>query len=117
MRRPLYLTAGAVSLVLGVAGVFLPLLPTTPFVLLAAFCFARGNPAWEARLLADPRFGPSIRAWRERGAIPVHGKRLAVLMMLVSALGGWYLLSPPWHWAPAGFCSMVGVWVLTRPSA
>ncbi|MFV0665391.1 YbaN family protein [Denitromonas sp.] len=117
MRKPFYLTTGVLSLVLGLAGVFLPLLPTTPFVLLAAFCFARGNPAWEARLLADPRFGPSIRAWRERGAISVYGKRLAVLMMLISALGGWYLLTPPWHWVPAAFCAVVGAWVMTRPSA
>ncbi|MCZ4304070.1 YbaN family protein [Zoogloeaceae bacterium G21618-S1] len=117
MRKPIYLTAGALALVLGFVGIFLPLLPTTPFVLLAAFCFARGNPAWEARLLDDPRFGPSIRAWRERGAIPSQGKRLAVLMMLISALGGWFLLPPGWHMVPAGFCAVVGAWVLTRPSA
>ena len=117
MRKPFYLTAGALSLVLGLAGVFLPLLPTTPFVLLAAFCFARGNPAWEARLLNDPRFGPSIRAWRERGAIPKQGKRLAVLMMLISALGGWFLLPPGWYMVPAAFCAVVGAWVWTRPSA
>ncbi|MCB1960471.1 MAG: YbaN family protein [Rhodocyclaceae bacterium] len=117
MRRPAYLAAGLVALALGFIGIFLPLLPTTPFVLLAAFCFARGNPAWEARLLADPRFGPSIRAWRERGAIPRNGKRLAVLMMLISALGGWFLLTPPWHVVPAGVCLVVGAWVLTRPSA
>ena len=114
MRKPIYLTAGALALVLGFVGIFLPLLPTTPFVLLAAFCFARGNPAWEARLLNDPRFGPSIRAWRERGAIPAQGKRLAVLMMLIR---GWFLLPPGWHMVPAAFCAVVGAWVLSRPSA
>ena len=117
MRRPMYVTAGVVSLGLGLAGVFLPLLPTTPFVLLAAFCFARGNPAWEARLLADPRFGPPIRAWRERGAIPIHGKRLALLMMLISAVGGWFLLPPAWRFVPAAFCIGVGLWIVSRPSA
>ena len=116
MRRPAYLAAGLASLALGFVGIFLPLLPTTPFVLLAAFCFARGNPAWEARLLNDPRFGPSIRAWREHGAIPTRGKQLAVLMMLISAVGGWFLLPPPWYWVPAAFCTVVGAWVVSRPS-
>lgn len=117
MRRPLYVTAGVVSLGLGLAGVFLPLLPTTPFVLLAAFCFARGNPAWEARLLADPRFGPPIRAWRERGAIPAHAKRLAMIMMLFSAVGGWFVLPPGWRYVPAAFCGAVALWMASRPSA
>ena len=63
MRR-LYLALGLVSLGLGIIGAFLPLLPTVPFLLLAAFLFARGNPAWEKRLLDHPRWGPPIRDWR-----------------------------------------------------
>ena len=77
MIRPLWTAAGVTSLVLGAIGAVLPLLPTVPFVILATFCFARGNPAWEAKLLAHPTFGPHIRNWRERGAISRKGKLAA----------------------------------------
>jgi len=117
MKRPIYMGAGLASLGLGFIGIFLPLLPTTPFVLLAAFCFARANPAWEARLLEHPRFGPSIHAWRERGAVPLYAKQLAVMMMLISSVGGWFLLPQGWHWVPAACCTLVALWLLSRPSA
>lgn len=116
MRRPLYMSAGLLALGVGFIGIFLPLLPTTPFVLLAAFCFARANPAWEARLLADPRFGPSIIAWRERGAIPAYAKRMAIFMMALSSLICWFWIPNGWHWTPAATCSLVAVWMLSRPS-
>jgi uncharacterized protein len=64
-----YLVAGMMSLLLGGIGVLLPLLPTVPFVILAAFCFARGSPALEDWLVSHQRFGPHITAWRTRRAI------------------------------------------------
>ncbi|MEQ1540008.1 MAG: YbaN family protein, partial [Sphingorhabdus sp.] len=57
MKRPLYLTGGIVSTVLGVVGIFLPIMPTVPFLILAAFCFARSDPALEARILNHPVYG------------------------------------------------------------
>ena len=74
MRRQLYLAGGLISVALGTLGVFLPLLPTVPFLLLATFCFARSNPVWEQRLLDHPRYGPPLREWRERRAISRKGK-------------------------------------------
>lgn len=75
MLRHFYLICGFSSLGLGAIGAFLPLLPTVPFMILAAFCFARSSPALEARLLEHRHFGPHIRRWREKGAISRRGRR------------------------------------------
>lgn len=76
-----YLLAGLAFTGLGIAGAFLPLLPTTIFLILAAGCFGKSSPRLEAWLLNHPRFGPSIRAWRANGAIPRKAKVLACMGM------------------------------------
>jgi uncharacterized membrane protein YbaN (DUF454 family) len=93
-----YLVAGFVLLALGIIGAFLPLMPTTIFVILAAGCFARSNERIETWLLNHKRFGPMIKAWRAEGAIPRRGKVLAAIGMvigylafLVGARPGWIL--------------------------
>ena len=78
MMRLVYIAIGCTAVVLGVAGIFLPLLPTTPFLLLAAWAFARSSPRLEAWLVRHPRLGPPISAWRERGAIPARAKIVAI---------------------------------------
>ena len=88
--RGLWTGAGALALALGIVGIFVPLLPTTPFVLLASFCFVRGSPALHARLLANPRFGPAIRDWEAGRGIPRRAKRVAIAMTLASlAFSAW----------------------------
>lgn len=105
---------GLLAVLLGVAGIFLPGLPATPFLLLAAWLFARANPAWEARLLAHPSLGPSIRAWRERREIPPRARALALLMLFSSALAGIWLLPMPWSLLQAAFLLLVALWIGTR---
>jgi hypothetical protein len=113
----LYRLVGFTSLALGFVGLFLPLLPTVPFVLLAAFCFARSSPALEARILADPRFGPHIRAWRERGSISRRGKAAAVGAFGVSALLGLALLRWPLALVPVAVGLIGSTWILSRPTS
>lgn len=85
MRR-IHLTLGYLSLTLGVIGIALPLLPTTPFLILAAWCFARSNPALATRLYEHPRFGPHLTAWRDQGAISRRAKVLALSSLLICYL-------------------------------
>lgn len=111
-----WVSAGALALATGVVGLFLPLLPTTPFVLLAAFCFARGSPRWEAWLLAHPRYGAMVQRWRERRVIPLRAKQLAWVMMALSSVVSWWVLVPPWRWLPGLCCLAVGLWMARLPS-
>jgi uncharacterized membrane protein YbaN (DUF454 family) len=115
--RLAFAATGVVALALGFVGLFLPLLPTVPFVLLAAFCFARSNPRWERALMEHHRFGPHIRAWRERGAISSKGKAAATAAFAISAIVGLVWLDTPWSFLPLLIALIGGTWVLTRPSA
>ena len=116
MVRSLYLIAGLVALALGAIGLFLPLLPTVPFIILAAFCFARSSQRLEAWLLAHPRYGPPIHAWRERGAISRRGKRAAYAAFALSILLSFLLLAWPWMLLPVAAALVSGSWIATRPS-
>ncbi|TKT70914.1 DUF454 domain-containing protein [Afipia massiliensis] len=83
LLRILFLVLGFVFVALGFVGAFLPVLPTTPFLILAAACFARSSPRFEAWLLEHERFGPTLRAWRSRGAIPRNAKLAALVGMII----------------------------------
>lgn len=115
--RYLWLAGGLVSLALGIIGIPLPILPTTPFILFAAFCFARSSPRLQTWLESNPRFGPMIANWREKGAIPTRAKIYSVAAMAVSPLGAAALGVPGWALVAQILC-LVGaaVFVLTRPS-
>ncbi|WP_261841096.1 YbaN family protein [Aliamphritea ceti] len=82
--RPLVLLAGWISLVLGVVGIFLPLLPTTPFLLLTATCFAKSSPRFHSWLLNHPKLGPPIRDWQQYHCIVPSTKRLATVLIVLS---------------------------------
>lgn len=117
MSRMLYLIAGFVALGLGGIGVLLPLLPTVPFIILAAFCFARSNKELERWLVEHPAFGTHIRAWRERGAISRRGKQAALAAFAVSVLIALLFAPMPWAMAPVAAALIGGSWIWTRPEA
>ena len=94
--RMLWTAAGLASFVIGAIGVVVPLLPTVPFMLLAAFCFARGSQRFHDWLVDHPRFGPAIRDWRAHGAISKRGKVMATVAIL-AALGISLVLGVPGH--------------------
>ena len=112
--RPLWIAAGLFFVALGTIGIFVPLLPTVVFYLLAAGCFARSHPEWAERLYQHPRHGHHLRAWRDRRAISRKGKVAAILSMSLSVVivaltvGGW------WTLIPVGVLVSVGTWIWTR---
>jgi uncharacterized membrane protein YbaN (DUF454 family) len=90
LLRPLLFSLGWLSVVLGVLGIFLPLLPTTPFLLLAAWCFARSSARFHGWLINHPRLGPLINGYLDGKGIPLKAKRYAISMLWVSiAISAW----------------------------
>ncbi|WP_024646323.1 YbaN family protein [Pseudomonas syringae] len=94
--RYLLMAVGWVSVVLGVIGIFLPVLPTTPFLLLAAACFARSSPRFYQWLINHRQLGPWIRDYLEGNGIPLKGKVYAIGLMWVSIGFSCYLVPSIW---------------------
>lgn len=117
IRRFLYRTAGLASLALGAAGVFLPLLPTVPFILLAAFCFARSDARLARWIEEHPAFGPHIAAWRRSRAVTLKGKRAAWAAFGLSAAVGLVFLPLPWSLAPLAAGVAGSLWIASLATA
>ena len=84
MKRTVYKPLGVVFLSLGVIGIILPVLPTTPFVLLAAWFFAQSSEKWHNKLLHSELFGPMIRNWETERCIPRRTKIVAIAAMAIA---------------------------------
>ncbi|OZA94808.1 YbaN family protein [Altererythrobacter sp. H2] len=112
--RPLYTAGGFTALGLAAVGAFLPIMPTVPFLLVAVFCFARSNPAWEQKILGHPHWGPQVRDWRERRAINRRAKVMAIGAMSVGAVFTWFTLGHPWVWISVTILVLCGGWIATR---
>lgn len=108
--------AGGLALLLGLIGVVLPVLPTTPFVILAAFAFSRGSPRFRHWLVTHRVFGPIIADWEEHGAIPRPIKRLACTIMAIAFAASVIAGFSPFVLIVQGLClSAAATYVLTRP--
>ncbi|MBX2986615.1 MAG: YbaN family protein [Bdellovibrionaceae bacterium] len=91
-RDLLFIAAGFLFLVIGIIGIALPVLPTTPFLLVAAYCFSRGSRRFHDWLIHHPRLGPPIVDWQRHRVIRRRAKVIASLMMAATAV---FLLSRP----------------------
>lgn len=84
IKRGLFLLLGLIALVLGLLGIVLPLLPTVPFILLAAFCFARSSKRLHLWLMTHPWFADTLTQWQQQGAMRKSLKRKAMLVSILS---------------------------------
>lgn len=116
--RWLFLAVGWTCVGLGSLGLVLPLLPTTPFLLLAAWAFGRSSPRWRRWLRHHRRFGSLMRAWEDHRVIPPWAKGMA--LVAISAGFAWLVLVREWPlWAyavTAALLGLVAAWIVTRPS-
>lgn len=118
MSRIVYLAIGWVAVGLGAIGAFLPIIPTVPFLLVAAWAFSRSSERLRQKLLNHPVYGPDIRRWQERGAIRRPAKYLSVgamaaSLVLAAALG----VPGPTLLIQALILSAVAVYIILRPEA
>ena len=114
--RFFWLLAGLVSVAVGAVGVVLPLLPTTPFLLVAAFAFARSSTRLDRWLREHRSFGPLIDNWHRDGSIDRKVKRVAIIVIVMTPVFTWLFGAPLWFIV----CQMVvlsaaAVFILTRP--
>lgn len=117
-KRTVYFILGWIFLGLGFVGIFLPLLPTTPFLLLTAFCFSRSSERWHKWLLAQPRFGPFILDWQNHGVIRLRAKILATCLMVPLVSLSLFFANVPEYAriSAAAICTCVLFFIWTRPS-
>jgi len=116
--KPFFLALGWISVALGIVGIIIPVLPTTPFLLVAIWAFSKSSPALAERIRSHKTFGPPIRDWQDRGIIPLYAKFLAVIMMSAASV---YLLA--WSHSPNWLVTLtcvamlvIAVYVVNRPS-
>lgn len=109
------LTWGCIGL--GAAGTIVPLLPTTPFLLVAAWAAPKGSPRLGRWLHQHPRFGPTLHAWQTQRAVPTRAKAIALVLLVISWLTLWVVQSPPAVLLFTGllFVSVAG-FLLSRPT-
>jgi uncharacterized membrane protein YbaN (DUF454 family) len=116
--RIVYFSLGWVMVALGIIGLIMPMMPGTVFLIVAAWCFARSSPRFEAWLLNHPTFGKPLRDWRASGAIPRSAKIMACAGMTIGFITFCYTVAPSVVLAlvvAAGFL-VCAAYVVSRPS-
>ena len=107
---------GFTSVGIGMINAFIPLMPTTVFLLIGAWALSKGSPEWRAKLIAHPRFGRALRDWEDGRRVSRRGKRLAALGMTV----GWAIVvvwqgMSPWTLGVGVLLAAIATWLWRRP--
>lgn len=112
----MWVVLAGMSFSIGVLGIFLPLLPTTVFMLMAVYCASKGSPRFEAWIRSRHYVGPLLVNWEQERAIPRRAKLAAVSLIALSAMISAWSLGPGWQrWAVAALLLIIALWLATRP--
>ena len=115
MIRIFYILSGIISLIIGFIGIFLPILPTTPFLLLSAACFYRGSEKLHDWLLNSRYFGPYIKSYEEKGGLTKSTKVKAILITWITVIiTTYYLLDSPVNYVGLIVLALIGSTVIWR---
>ncbi|MBL8061098.1 MAG: YbaN family protein [Chthonomonas sp.] len=109
LSRTTYLALGFLCVALGIIGYFVPVMPGTIFLILAVGAFGKSDPRLEAKLLNHPRFGPTLRDWKETKSIRLRTKWLATAVIIPTFVLSVLAISRPWAQVVVG---LTGVWLL-----
>ncbi|MBF0267815.1 MAG: YbaN family protein [Alphaproteobacteria bacterium] len=118
LLRALFLALGFVCVALGLLGAVLPVLPTTPFMILALWCFARSSQRFHRWLLNHKMFGPSLQKWERHRVIPLAAKIASIVAMTASMVYVVFFSQAPWYaMAGMGLAVAYAAWyILSKPS-
>ena len=117
LTRPIWIAAGLVAVACAVVGAVLPLVPTTPFLLLAAYAFARSSPRLHRWLTTHKQFGPLIDDWNRHGAVSRRTKTISVSIIVAMPFATWMLGAPSWVIVTqAAVLACVATFILSRPA-
>lgn len=115
-RQILWRVLGVVLVAIGIVNAFLPLLPTTVFLIAGAWALGKGAPEWKQRLLDHPRYGPALRRWEDGGRVSRRGKRIAVAGIAASFAFTLLLAGPTTPTLVVGvILAAVATWLWRRP--
>jgi uncharacterized membrane protein YbaN (DUF454 family) len=118
IMRPLFFALGWLFFAVGFVGVFVPVLPTTPLMILALWCFSRSSKRFHNWLYTHRLFGPPLQQWEEHGVIPPVAKYVAVVFMSLSLVYLYgFLITPVWVKVVMTATIAFGLWfILSKPS-
>ncbi len=106
-HKPLLITLGCISFILGVIGALLPVVPTTPFMILAAYLFSKSSPRLQQKIMDMPAFGPLVRDWHENRVIKPRAKAACIFTIAAVMTSSGYAVYPN-YWL-IGMLIMIGV--------
>ncbi|WP_120429329.1 YbaN family protein [Acinetobacter baylyi] len=116
MKTLFWRTLVVIFIILGVIGAILPGMPTTVFLILAAWAASKGWPEIDEWLLNHPKYGPTLRDWRAHGTVPRKAKWIASIMMLISAIMMLFTNAPFWVKVFTDTTMLiVAIWLWLRP--